>query len=219
MCWEVPRLNTRHQVSGTEGDLLHLGEVVPRVPVESDLPHWDQRELSVRPDLGQVERVEAPGLCLLEGHDLDGHCPGGEVSLRDGIVEVPDGVVGVRLGLFVGLVPVEALDALVRLVVELAVDRLSIRVDHLEGVRAVSRLEVTITTSQVLSLSPVHESVSVRSSSVREEERHLVGRHRHQGNKVPEGVRVFEVSLGVPLLGVDETREENWIPGDVVVID
>ena len=125
-------------MSGTEGDLLHLGEVVPRVPVESDLPHWDQRELSVGPDLGQVERVEGPGLCLLEGHDLDGHCPGREVSLSDGIVEVPDGVVWVGLGLLVCLVPVEALDALVRLVVELAVHRLVVLVHHLERVRAIS---------------------------------------------------------------------------------
>ena len=44
-----------------------------------------------------------------------------------------------------------------------------------------------------------------------------MGRHGHQRDEVPEGVRVFEVSLGVPFLGVDETGEENWIPGNVVV--
>ena len=70
---ESPRLNTRHQVSGTEGDLLDLSKVVPRVPVESDPADRDQRELPVRPNLGQVERVEAPILGLFEGHDLNGH--------------------------------------------------------------------------------------------------------------------------------------------------
>ena len=42
-------------------------------------------------------------------------------------------------------------------------------------------------------------------------------RHRHQRDEVPEGVGIFEVGLRVSLLGVDKTREENWIPGNVVV--
>ena len=54
-------------------------------------------------------------------------------------MEVPDGVVRVSLRLLVRLVTVEALDALVRLVVKLAVDRLPLTVDQLEGVGAVSR--------------------------------------------------------------------------------
>ena len=41
-------------------------------------------------------------------------------------------------------------------------------------------------------------------------------RHRHQRDEVPEGVRVFEMSLRVSLLSVDKTREEDWIPGNVV---
>ena len=100
-------------MSGAEGDLLHLSKVVPRVPVQSYLAHWDQRELAMWPDLRQVEGVETPGLRLLEGHDLNGHCPSGKISLRDGIVKVADGVVRVCLGLLIGLVTVEALDALV----------------------------------------------------------------------------------------------------------
>ena len=134
-------LNPGHQVGRTEGDLLHLGEVVGRVPVQSQPAHWDERELPVRPDLGQVEGVEGPGLGLLEGHDLDVQCPGGEVPLGDGVVEVPDGVVRVSLRLLVRLVTVEALDALVRLVVKLAVDRLPLTVHQLEGVGAVPGAE------------------------------------------------------------------------------
>ena len=67
---ESPRLYSRHQVSGTEGDLLDLSKVVPRVPVESDLADRDQRELPVRPNLGQVERVERTCPRLIVGHHL-----------------------------------------------------------------------------------------------------------------------------------------------------
>ena len=133
-------LNAGHQVGRTEGDLLHLSEVVARVPVQRDPPNLYERELSVRPHLGQVEGVEGPGLGLLERHDLDVHGPGGEVALSDGVVKVPDSVVRVSLGLLVSLVTVEALDALVRLVVELAVDCLPLTVHQLEGVGAVSRV-------------------------------------------------------------------------------
>ena len=38
-------------MGGTEGELLHLGEVVAGVPVEGELAHGVQGELSVRPDL------------------------------------------------------------------------------------------------------------------------------------------------------------------------
>ena len=58
---------------------------------------------------------------------------------------------------------------------------------------------------------PVHESVSVRSAAVREEEGDLVGRHRHQRDEVPEHVRVLQVGGGVPLLGVDEAGEEEGV--------
>ena len=40
-----------------------------------------------------------------------------------------------------------------------------------------------------------------------------MGGHGHQGDEVPEGVRVLQVSDRVPLLGVDEVREEDRIPG------
>ena len=40
--------------------------------------------------LGQIERIELPVFRLLEGHHLDEHGPGREVSGGDGIIEVPD---------------------------------------------------------------------------------------------------------------------------------
>ena len=64
-------LDARNEVVGREGGLLHLGEVVPRVPVEDHLADLDERVLGLAPDLGQVERVEGALLRLLEGHHLD----------------------------------------------------------------------------------------------------------------------------------------------------
>jgi hypothetical protein len=45
------RLDSRDEVGRTEGQLLHLREMVDRILVEHDLAHLDQRELFVRPDL------------------------------------------------------------------------------------------------------------------------------------------------------------------------
>ena len=67
-------------------------------------------------------------------------------------------------------------------------------------------------------MSPVHKSVAVRSSPVREEEGHLMCRHGHQRDEIPECVGILEVSLRVPLLGVDETGEEDGIPAIVVIV-
>ena len=50
----IPWLYSRHQMRWTEGELLHLGEVVAGVPVEGELAHRVQGELSVRPDLRSV---------------------------------------------------------------------------------------------------------------------------------------------------------------------
>ena len=61
------------------------------------------------------------------------------------------------LGHLVGLVAVEALDALVRLVVELDVVGLALGVDHLEGVRPVA----------------VQVAVAHGGAAVREQEAHL----------------------------------------------
>ena len=42
---------------GTEGELLHLSEVVAGIPVEGQLAHRVQGELSVGPDLHVVRGV------------------------------------------------------------------------------------------------------------------------------------------------------------------
>jgi hypothetical protein len=51
----------RHEVIGLEGRLLYLGVVVGGIAVQRHPADFDQRIISVRPNLGQIERVEAIG--------------------------------------------------------------------------------------------------------------------------------------------------------------
>jgi hypothetical protein len=44
--------------------------VVSEVAVEGERADVDQRVVAVRPDLGEIERIEAIGLGRLERHDL-----------------------------------------------------------------------------------------------------------------------------------------------------
>jgi hypothetical protein len=170
-------LDAGHQGGRREGQLLHLGKVVPRVTVEDELADLLERVVFVRPHLGQVKRVEGALFGLRKRHDLDVHGVLGIVALGDRVVHVPDGKVGIALCHLVSLVTVKALDALVGLVVELDVVGLALSVDHLEGVGAVA----------------VHVAETDGGAAVGEEERHLVGRLGAQGDKVPEHVGVLKI--------------------------
>ena len=114
--------------------------------------------------------------------------------------------------------PVEALDTLVCLVVELAVHCLPLCIHHLEGVRPIA----------------VHEPVAVRRPAVGEEEGnlemkslllllpcqydvieisiHLMCGHGHKRDEVPEHIGVLQVGHRVSLLGVNKVWEEDRIP-------
>ena len=116
-----------HGVVGLEGRLLHLGVVVGDVAVERERADVDERVVGVRPDLGQVERVEAVGLGLVEGHDLHLERPAGELAPLDRLVEVALVVVGVLAGDAVGLGLGQALDPLVGLEVVLDPEALALR--------------------------------------------------------------------------------------------
>lgn len=67
--------DSRHQVSGREGGLLHFREVIVRIAVQRHLADGDQREFLLRPDFGDVERIEFHLLGFLERHDLQEEVP------------------------------------------------------------------------------------------------------------------------------------------------
>ena len=85
-----------HQVVRLERRLFHLGVVVGQVAVQGQPADLDQRVVAVRPDLGQVERVEPVVLGFLERHDLHLQRPARELAARDRVIQVALVVVGVR---------------------------------------------------------------------------------------------------------------------------
>lgn len=175
--------------------MLDLGEVIVRISVQREFSDGDQRELLLRPDLGDIERIVFVGLGLLVRHDLDVHVPRRELALLDGVEQIANGVVGVGAGELVSLFSRQVLDALSGLEVELAVVSFALVVDELEGVRAVA----------------VHEAVAVGCAAVAEQEHDLVRGLGSQGDEVPEHVGVFQMGLWVAFLGVNEAREEDGV--------
>ena len=88
----------RHEVADIEGRLLDLGVVIGRIAIKRHPANFDQRIVCVWPDLGQVKRVEAICLGLVERHDLHLQGPARMVSALDRFVEVAGVVVAVDAG-------------------------------------------------------------------------------------------------------------------------
>ena len=184
--------DARHEVRRREGGLLDLREVVLRVPVQLHGADLDQRVVSVRPDLGEVERVEAVGLGVLVRHDLDVQVPGREVAGVDVFLQVADvEVARPTPASCLGLVAGHGLDALVGLEVVLDPETLALGVDPLVGVRAVA----------------LHFTPGGRQAAVAHQPGDLVRGLGGQGPEVPLHVGVAQVGARQALLRVDEVRE------------
>src|SRR5690554_7133902 len=72
-----------------EGSLLHILEVVVRIAVELHVAHLDQGVVLLRPDLGQIERMEAIVGSLFRSEERRVHGPAREVTVLDRLVQVP----------------------------------------------------------------------------------------------------------------------------------
>lgn len=79
---------------------------------------------------------------------------------------------------------------------KLAINRLTLGVSQFEGMRSIT----------------IHMPMSLRSSTIRKQERNLMSRLLSQSDEVPKHIRILQVSHRVPLLGVDETWKEDGIP-------
>ena len=183
--------DTRYHVGRGEGGLLHILEVVVRVAVELHVAHFDQRIILLRPDLGQIERMEAVGRCIGLRHDLHVQGPAGEVAVLDRVVQVALGALAItgdhRGGLLIG----QVLDALLGLEVELDPVALVVRTDEAVGVRA----------------KQVHMTVASRNAAVTHHVGHLVQRFGQPGPEVPVVVGVAHVGARVALDRVVQVGE------------
>ena len=183
--------DARHEVVGLERGLLHLGVEVGQVAVERHRPDLDQRVVAVRPDLGQVERVEPVGLGLLEGHDLHVQRPAREVAVADRLEQVLPVVVGVLAGDPVGVLLGEEVDPLIGLEVVLDPELVAAGVDPHVGVARVA----------------VHVPPRLRDAAVAHQPGDLVGGLRRQRPEVPLHVVVAQAVVGAALLAADEVLE------------
>ena len=185
----------RHEVTDIEGRLLDLGVVVGRIAVQRHPADFDQRIVRVRPDLGQVERVEAIGLGLVERHDLHSESPTRIVLALDRLIKVAYVVVAVDAGQPVSLRLSQEVDTLLSLEMVFHPKLLTLGVDpHVSVAR-----------------KAVHLPPGLRNAAVAHQPGHLVSRLRGQRPEVPLHVMVAQVAVGAALLGTDEVLELHRI--------
>lgn len=149
----------------------------------------------MRPHFGQIEWIKRRFGRLFGCHHLNIERPRRMITVRNRIVQIADGIVGIGAGQRVRFLHVQILDSLVGFVVEFAENWFTLRIDQLESVRSVA----------------VHVPVPVWNTPIGEQEHHLMNCLRPERHKVPEHVRVLQVRLGVAFLGVDEWRKQDRI--------
>ncbi len=150
--------NARHKVAGREGGLLHLGEVVLGVTVQDHTTNGSKGGVTMRPDLGDVERVEAVFFDLFRSHDLDGNRPGRILAPLDRLIQVPSSMVGIFPTHLPSFLAGEVLNPLFSFEVYLHPEILTPSVVPHERMSAVA----------------VHVAVALGCTPVREKYRHLV---------------------------------------------
>lgn len=112
------------------------------------------------PNLGNIENVPSVLVTVVDGHNLDIQGPRSATTLSDVLEEIFSGVVGVGGLEGISFTSSEVLDTRISLEVELNPEGFSLFIDPLEGVGRVT----------------VHSSVTIGSTSVREQNGNLVSR-------------------------------------------
>src|SRR6266481_2923169 len=180
-----------NHVGRRERCLLDLSKVVFGISIQFQFTDLDQGILRMRPDLGQVEGVEAISLCLQFRHDLNREAPFRIVAFLDGLKEILGRVIRIRTRELNRLFPGKILNALFGLKMEFHPDTLVPSVDKAERVTG----------------ETVHVAVVFRRAPVAEKNRDLMKRLWRQRPEVPHYGRRLEVGLRVALLSVNEVTE------------
>ena len=205
----VRDVDAGHQVAGVEHHLLHLGEEVGGAAVERHrADDLDWAEL-LGDDLGGVEQVDAlEGFVVAVRHHLHAEVVGRVGAGVDRVVQVATVEVGVVARRHLGLFPDLAVDALLRLPVELHQAGLARLVDEPEGVDA----------------EALHHPVRQGDGPVGHAPGHVRLGLRVEGDEVPERVvralRLRDLPVGFGLDRVHDVRELDALldeeDGDVV---
>lgn len=149
----------------------------------------------MRPYLSDIEYIKLVIQCFSFWNHLDIESPRWVLSSFNSIEEILSCII-FRFGTHISsFLPGEVLDALVGFEVVLYIESFSLGIDPFESMRSIS----------------IHKSVSIRSSSIREEDNKLMKSLRCMSPKVKGMIRVLDVSLWISLLCMNEIREFYWI--------
>lgn len=188
-------LDTWDHMAWGESRLFNFSKVVVWVSVQNHLSDLDQWVVGMWPDLGNIENVPLILWTIGFWHDLNLQSPGSRLSRGNVVKQFSGGVVSILSLEGVSFLGSEVLDSSISDEVELDPEGFSLLVDPLESVGA----------------ETVHVSVTIWSTSIREEDGDLVDGFWNEGKEVPESVGVLAVGLWVSLLGVDEVWELLWV--------
>ena len=191
----VAQLYPRHEIGGTERDLLRLGKEVGDVSVERELAERLDRDQLFRPQLCAIEHVEVEFEFVFGVEHLHAELPLGIVAVLDRLPKVAAIEIGVFAGDLLRLVPHERLHALQTLPMQFDELVLPVCIDEFEGVDA----------------EAVHHPVRPRDRSVRHQPHHIVRAFVVARDEVPKGVvrrlRLRDLVVGLGFERVDEVGE------------
>ncbi|MNL09835.1 hypothetical protein D3C87_1306100 [compost metagenome] len=165
------------------------------VAVELHGADFDQRELAVWPDLGQVERVVPIVDGLLLFHDLNAQFPAREMALFDVLVQIPQIAFPVLADHHRSLGIGEVFDALLADEVKLHPHPLVVPVDQAESVAA----------------EAVHVAETGGNTTITHDNRHLVQRLGQQRPEIPVAGGIAQAGARVTLDHVVEVRKTQRI--------
>jgi hypothetical protein len=129
----------------TKSQLFHLSKIVNWIFVEDDPSHLMEWIVTVRPDFGQIERVELTRCRLRFRHDLYVQGPRGKITPLYGVEQISCRIVGIGTGQLIGRLARQIAYALIGFEMVFDVMDITLLIDIHIGVTAV----------------PVHVSVTI----------------------------------------------------------
>ncbi len=80
--------DTGHHMCRCKGGLFNFSKIVLGIVIQFQNTYLNKRILRVTPDFGDIKWVLIMIFCLFFGHDLHIHCPFGEVSAFNCLIEI-----------------------------------------------------------------------------------------------------------------------------------
>lgn len=134
----IGRLNAWDQVPWGESNLLSLEKEIIWVLIQDHFADWDERVVTVGPDLSHIKDVKSVAVPIFLRHYLHIHSPRGYVSRGQVIKKVLCCIVLIRARELICLLSRQILDSSISLKMILHIERLSFVVDPFEGMRAMA---------------------------------------------------------------------------------